>query len=446
MNRVNIHISDILVSRRMDVTYHKDNRGISNFVPLSRYVDIKGGKRIPKGMSFSSERTNYLYLRLSDIADFENINYDDLKCISEDLYNKLKRYEIKKDQIVFSIAGTIGRVFLLKNIPEGKHIILTENCAMLLPKNSEVLPDYVSILLNCSFVQKQIEQNRIQTTIPKIGLDRISKIQIPVIPSLSVQQRIIGIYQDATNIKTKKRKEAKRLLNSIDDYLFEVLQITKISSGDNSQQSLIQNISSIIGGRFDPIQFHPERMKMIEQIKKKKWCRLQDVVNNEKTIVSTISKDDTYIGLENIDGETGEYVPIKEKESISSAALFKKGDILFPKLRPYLNKVYRAEFDGCCSTEFHIFQAHNIHPDFLTIVLRSNMVLAQTKHLMTGNTLPRLQTTDIDNLIIPCPDMEIQEKIVSVVSKTKNNAKQLQKEGNILLEEAKHKIEKMIIG
>ena len=446
MNRVTIHISDVLGSRRMDVTYHKDNGGNKNFVPLSRYVDIKGGKRIPKGMSFSFEKTNYLYLRLSDIADFDNIDYNDLKCISEELYNKLKRYEIKKNQIVFSIAGTIGRVFLMKNIPEGKHIILTENCAMLLPKNSEVLPDYVSILLNCSFVQKQIEQNRIQTTIPKIGLDRISKIQIPVILSLNVQQRIIGIYQDFTNIKTKKRKEAKRLLNSIDDYLFEVLQITKISSGDNSQQSLIQNISSIIGGRFDPIQFHPERMKMIEQIKKKKWCRLQDVVNNEKTIVSTISKDDTYIGLENIDGETGEYVPIKEKESISSAALFKKGDILFPKLRPYLNKVYRAEFDGCCSTEFHIFQAHNIHPDFLTIVLRSNMVLAQTKHLMTGNTLPRLQTTDIDNLIIPCPDMEIQEKIVSVVSKTKNNAKQLQKEGNILLEEAKHKIEKMIIG
>ena len=288
MNRVTIHISDVLGSRRMDVTYHKDNGGIKNFVPLSRYVDIKGGKRIPKGMSFSFEKTNYLYLRLSDIADFENIDYNDLKCISEELYNKLKRYEIKKNQIVFSIAGTIGRVFLMKNIPEGKHIILTENCAMLLPKNSEVLPDYISILLNCSFVQKQIEQNRIQTTIPKIGLDRISKIQIPVIPSLSVQQRIIGIYQDATNIKTKKRKEAKRLLNSIDDYLFEVLQITKISSGDNSQQSLIQNISSIIGGRFDPIQFHPERMKMIEQIKKKKWCRLQDVIDNEKTIVSTI--------------------------------------------------------------------------------------------------------------------------------------------------------------
>ena len=79
MKKLNVHISDVLSSQRMDVAYHKDNRGINDFVPLSRYVDIKGGKRIPKGMSFSSERTNYLYLRLSDIADFENINYDDLK-------------------------------------------------------------------------------------------------------------------------------------------------------------------------------------------------------------------------------------------------------------------------------------------------------------------------------------------------------------------------------
>ncbi len=42
--------------------------------------------------------------------------------------------------------------------------------------------------------------------------------------------------------------------------------------------------------------------------------------------------------------------------------------------------------------------------------------------------------------------MEIQEKIVSMVSMTKNIAKQLQKEGNVLLEEAKQKVESLIIG
>ena len=206
------------------------------------------------------------------------------------------------------------------------------------------------------------------------------------------------------------------------------------------------NISSIIGGRLDPIQFHSERMEMIDKIKRRKWCYLKNVVSSEKTIINSISRDDTYIGLENIDGETGAYVPLKEKESISSAALFERGDILFPKLRPYLNKVYRAEFDGCCSTEFHVFQAHDINPDFLTIVLRSNLILAQTKHLMTGNTLPRLQTKDIDNLIIPFPDITIQEEIVNTVFSIKDKAKRLKKEGNTLIEEAKQKIEKIIIG
>lgn len=129
MNTTTIHISDILKSQRIDVAYYKDSFRGDDFVPLSRYVEIKGGKRIPKGKSFSFENTNYLYLRLSDIADFDHIDYSAFKNISEELFNTLKRYEICNNQIAFSIAGTIGRVSVIKNIPKGKHVILTENCA-----------------------------------------------------------------------------------------------------------------------------------------------------------------------------------------------------------------------------------------------------------------------------------------------------------------------------
>lgn len=445
MNTVTIHISDILNSQRIDVAYYKNNIGGKNFVPLSKYIDVKGGKRIPKGKSFSFENTDYLYLRLSDIEDFECIDYSAFKNISEEIFNILKRYEIKNDQIVFSIAGTIGRVFVIKNIPKGKRIILTENCAKLLPKNDAVLPDYVALLLNCSFVQKQIEQSRIQTTIPKIGLDRIAKLRIPEIPLTTIQQEIIGLYSKAQEARLKKNYEAKLLLNSIDDYLFDVLHIGKISDNQNSKVALKQKVSSIIGGRFDPMQFHYERIEIVNRIKWRKWCRLKDVVNDVKSIITSLSQDSVYIGMENIDGSTGEYCQSKEKESISSAAKFKNGDILFPKLRPYLNKVYRAQFDGCCSTEFHVFEAHDIDPDFLSIVLRSNMILAQTRHLMTGNTLPRLQTMDIYNLIIPYPDITTQKEIVDSVSKIKDKAKRLKEEGNTLLDEAKQKIEKLIL-
>lgn len=79
-------------------------------------------------------------------------------------------------------------------------------------------------------------------------------------------------------------------------------------------------------------------------------------------------------------------------------------------------------------------------------MLRSSLTLAQTKHLMTGNTLPRLQTTDVDELVIPNPDVSKQVEIVKYIYGIKDKAKQLQKEGDALLEEAKQKIEKMIIG
>lgn len=186
----------------------------------------------------------------------------------------------------------------------------------------------------------------------------------------------------------------------------------------------IIHISSAISSRLDPEQFHPERISMIKKIHSCcNWCKLKNVVDNVKIISKSLSSDEIYVGLENIVSNTGEYIAMSNKESISSAAIFKIGDILFPKLRPYLNKVYRAKFDGKCSTEFHVFKAHDINPDFLTIILRSNMVVSQTKHLMTGNTLPRLQTSDIENIIIPIPSIEIQTQIVEIY-KTVQNAKE----------------------
>ncbi|MFR9546304.1 MAG: restriction endonuclease subunit S [Rikenellaceae bacterium] len=193
-------------------------------------------------------------------------------------------------------------------------------------------------------------------------------------------------------------------------------------------------ISEAFAGRLDPQQFHPERMDMLHHIQARtKYCKLKDVVKNVKTTTTVFNNDDIYIGLENITSHTGDYLPTNDKTSISSAAVFVRGNILFPKLRPYLNKVYRAEFDGKCSTEFHVFEAVDIDPNYLIIVLRSDIVLAQTKHLMTGNTLPRLQTSDVENLIIPYPDVAIQQKIVAIYKKAQDAKQTKDAEAKALL-------------
>ena len=185
---------------------------------------------------------------------------------------------------------------------------------------------------------------------------------------------------------------------------------------DNIDQSKIFLINrSELEGRIDPNQYHIERKEAIAKLKKNnQLLKLKEVVKNVKTTTTHVSKSDIYIGLENIISNTGEYIETKDKLSISSAGIFKKGQILFPKLRPYLNKVYLAEFDGICSTEFHIFKSDTFLNEFLTIYLRSNLIVNQTKHLMTGNTLPRLQTDDINNLPVPNISIEKQQKIVDL--------------------------------
>ena len=185
--------------------------------------------------------------------------------------------------------------------------------------------------------------------------------------------------------------------------------------------------------RLDPNPYHQERIDAIEKLEKISTKKLKYVVNSKKLQTSNITEDDIYIGLENIISKTGEYIQTNDKTSISSANIFKKGQILFPKLRPYLNKVYLAEFDGLCSTEFHVFTAKGLSPEFLSIYLRSSLVVNQTKHLMTGNTLPRLQTEDINNIPVPNPPKEIQEKIVTQYNKAFDTKQQKEKEAKELL-------------
>jgi hypothetical protein len=76
--------------------------------------------------------------------------------------------------------------------------------------------------------------------------------------------------------------------------------------------------------------------------------------------------------------------------------------VLFARLRPYLNKAWRAERDGACSAEFRVIRIKEDVPalllNYLAAVLRSSVVVAQTKHMMTGNTHPRLANEDVVNL------------------------------------------------
>lgn len=456
MKSTNVYISDIIDSQRIDVAYFSNSIGEKDYVALSKYVTIKGGKRIPKGRTFSSEQTDYLYLRLSEISDFERIDFEVFKCIDEDLFDILKRYEIHNNQIVFSIAGTIGKVFVLKDIPNGKRVILTENCAMIQPKDGSILPDYISILLNSNVVQKQIGQNRVQTTIPKIGLDRIAKLKVPKVPPIAVQQRIVEIYSQAQQTRLDKLQEAKELLNSIDDYLLEVLKIDKKQQRKEKHRRIQKNVSSIIGSRFD-VSFHSERFEMNST--KYPNAKLASLVEIDPSIKFNLQPDTiiSFIPMECIDEHFGEISEYRET-TVSKAkgyTKFEENDLLWAKITPCMQNGKSAIARnlknglGCGSTEYYVMRPKNneVLIEYIYLLLRHHEVLKAAQGSFGGSAgQQRVSSHYLKSIMIPCPDISSQKMIVDTIHGIKDKAKQLQKDGDALLEETKQRIEKMIIG
>lgn len=197
--------------------------------------------------------------------------------------------------------------------------------------------------------------------------------------------------------------------------------------------------------------YHPDRLSAIEAIKasKNQTYLLSELVDFQTKQIKTKSEAMPYVGLENVSSNEGLYIPsIEPKDTFSSSFKFAKGDILFAKLRPYLNKVYLAEFEGICSTEFHVLRCKDgISPGYLRAFLASDLILRQTSYLMTGNTLPRLQTDDIRSLVVPVPlDLSAQQQIAEHIQQIEDNSKQqkdalLSKKKNTYME-----IENLIFG
>ena len=288
------------------------------------------------------------------------------------------------------------------------------------------------------FVKSYLHANKMT------GLDKIP------VPNKTIQLTIVKKIDNALKQKQQKEHEAQRKLESIDSYLLKELGVALPKDGDESlaDRVFFRKFSEVSGERIDGNAHHSKRTKTISSVKLSKYPikSLKTLSSFSKEITLTNSKKLPYIGLENIESNTGVYQASTEKESFSSAVKFKKGQILFPKLRPYLNKVYFAEFNGLCSTEFHILDSDKVNNQYLGIFLRSIIIVNQTKYLMSGNTLPRLQTDDIKNLLIVVPPSEIQNKIVEYITTLRDEAKVLKKEAIEIYNNAKEEVEKMILG
>ncbi len=156
------------------------------WVRVSNLAEIKGGKRLPEGKTFSPVKTSNIYIQVTNMKHGTVIE-ESLKYIDDETKEILKNYTISSEDLYITIAGTIGDV---GTVPENFNgMILTENAAKVvfnfLDKN------WFKYCFTSNFLGEQFQEKTIQLAQPKLALHRVASSVI-ALPPITEQHRIVA--------------------------------------------------------------------------------------------------------------------------------------------------------------------------------------------------------------------------------------------------------------
>ena len=154
------------------------------------------------------------------------------------------------------------------------------------------------------------------------------------------------------------------------------------------------------------------------------WCRLGEIVpfgTCKNAEPNEIEEEDWILDLEDIEKDSGKIIAFKTKKQIyakSTKHVFIKGNVLYSKLRPYLNKCVIAPKNGFCTSEILPLDfGEHIYNKYAQLYLMSPFFVDYTNSLSFGVKMPRLGTEDGKKALFPLPPLAEQKRIVTAIEK-----------------------------
>ena len=371
----------------------------SNFV-----VDVRDGTHdTPKYISEGYPLITSKNLKNNNI-DFDKVNY-----ISKEDYEKINlRSKVDIGDVLFSMIGTIGNPVLIK----GQTNYAIKNVALFKDINL-INMTFFRFYLETKFVIDKMKKEAKGSTQKFVSLKYLRNFPI-CYPSLEEQQRIVNRIESLF----AKLDRAKELI-------------------ENTLAQFEQNKMAILHKAFTGELTAKWRKENNIDLSSWKKCELKEVfkVVKDKYNPQTENQIVNYIGLENIETSKGIISKNNSSEVKSIKTKFKKDDVLYGKLRPYLNKHDVVNFDGICSTDILVFRFNDINTaKYINYYFNLPMFIQYAVENSSGINLPRVSEKTISKYKISLPTIEEQQEIVNILdrllakyNKIKNLEQQLEK-------------------
>ena len=372
-------------------------------------------------------------------------------CVSEDTVSEkgykngriLPMYSV----LVTCIGATIGKTGYIKNSG-----ICNQQINAILP-NTFILPEYTYFCMCSEFEQQQIWTNSSATTLPILNKSKFDILFFPVPPKAQqtrTVERIKELLHFVEIIQQEKRtlqetikltkskildlairgklvpqdpndEPASVLLECIRSEKEELIKQGKIKR-DKKESVIFKGDDNSYYLRTGGVEESLENWRFDDLPETWKICCLGELCDYGDCInVNTedIAEDAWILDLEDIEKDTGmvlKKVTKAQRNSVSTKHKFHSGQVLYSKLRPYLNKVVLSDADGYCTSEILPLEFKNcVLPEYARYYLMSGTFITYANHCSYGVKMPRLGTTDGKKAIFSLPPLSEQKCIVETI-------------------------------
>ena len=385
---------------------------------LSELITLESGLRPRGGVKGITEGIPSLGgEHLNNKGGFHSEN---MKYIPEEFFKSLNYGHIcQSDILVVKDGATTGKTsFVDEDFPYTQAAI-NEHLFIVRVIQELVTPKFIFYYLFSKKGQDSIRLDFRGATIGGISRNFPKKVEIPL-PPLPEQRRIVTkldtlFAQLDTGIKVIKQAQAglQRYRRSLLKAAFEG-ELTKEWRDEHAEKG-----GKDIGKRADTAWIEWKRTVMNKRTSPEHWeiVQLKEIANlrREKVQPKDSSKNLNYVGLKHIDSGVSILKRWGDASEVKSAkSRFYPNDVLYGKLRSYLDKAVIVEMEGICSADILVFTANSkMIPRFLVYLLHSQPFRNYAIATSSGITLPRTSWDALGKFTFALPPLTAQEQIVS---------------------------------
>jgi type I restriction enzyme S subunit len=358
-----------------------------------------------------------------------------------------------------SIVGRQGALCGCLNIENGdfyatEHAVVVDTYNII---NASVMYYFLTAL--------NLNQYATATAQPGLAVSNIIEVFFPL-PPINEQQRIINKLK-SLNPLISQFGEREKSLKSFNEQVYSQLKksilqeaiqgklVPQIAS-EGTAESLLEEIRTekerlikekkIKRDKLDSVIFKGDDNLYYEKVGKDiiditeeipfeipstwNWIRLGYIVDFSKSSSvkpESLTPDTWVLDLEDIEKGNGK---ILNKKRIATTTAksdkhpFQKGNVLYSKLRPYLNKVVIADEDGVCTSEILVFDFGNIDNKYAQYYLMSPYFVDYAMRDAYGVKMPRLGSKQGNAALMPLPPLQEQHRIISKIEELSKLIKQ----------------------